>query len=272
MMTAKDFYGAAKPLARGDVETIAGYLGCHVAAVRAVLAVEARNSGFDGLGRPKMLFEPHVFWRELGPGPKRDQAKAQGLAYGKWKPGSYPLDSYPRLLKAMLIDETAALRSASWGMGQVMGFNHKTVGFDSPQAFVKAMTYSEGAHLYAMARFIVGKKLQRFLRGQNWSSFAKGYNGSGYAKHGYHTKLEAAYTQRPEREKFTPPPASMTDLNMLLGLAEPPKPQPKPKPAPVPAPERKPSVETPQARWIKTLLGLALAAGAAVASWFAFGG
>jgi len=36
--------------------------------IRAVLAVGPAGGGFDKLGRPRMLFEPHVFYRELGPG------------------------------------------------------------------------------------------------------------------------------------------------------------------------------------------------------------
>lgn len=272
-----DFYGQAKTLSSKDVTTIAGYLGCEVAAVRAVLEVEARNSGFDQNNRPKMLFEPHIFWRELGPGAKRDKAKDEGLAYSKWKRGGYPANSYPRLLRAMAIDETTALCSASWGMGQVMGFNHKAAGFDTVQEFVRAMTYSEGAQLYAMARFVVFKGLQRHLKAGNWSSFAKGYNGASYAKHGYHTRLKAAYEKRPSTERNVPPPASELELNMLLGLAVPPEPQPKP--------ELKDQIKTepthvdydtaPKEKsygWLEALIGVVFALGAAVAGWFAFGG
>jgi hypothetical protein len=36
--------------------------------------------------------------------------------------------SYPRLAQAIAIDRPAALRSASWGLGQIMGFNHELAG------------------------------------------------------------------------------------------------------------------------------------------------
>lgn len=212
-----NFKGKALPLAERDVATVAGYLGCHIAAVRAVLAIEAAGKGFDASGRPKMLFEPHIFYRELGPGAKRDRAVKEGLAYPKWKAGGYPKDSYPRLTAAMAIDQTAALRSASWGLGQVMGFNHKIAGFDTVEGMVTAMLYGEGAQLFAMARFIVGNKLQKHLRNLNWSGFAEGYNGAGFAKHGYHTRLADAYRKRPLSEKQTPAPASAADINALLG-------------------------------------------------------
>ena len=251
-----DFTGKALPLTDGDVRTIAGYLGCEIAAVRAVLQVEAAGKGFDSKGRPKMLFEPHIFYRELGPGPARDRAVREGLAYAKWKAGSYPKDSYPRLTKAMAIDPTAALRSASWNLGQVMGFNHKAAGFDTVAAFVEAMKHSEGAGLYAMARFIVSNGLQRHLRAGNWSSFAKGYNGAGYAKHGYHTKLANAYAARPNSERVVPPPATDAQLAALIGKAASPAPV-----APSPAPKPSPKPSTPPAptqgdfwSWLKSIL------------------
>lgn len=248
-----NFNGLARPLQDGDVKTIAGYLGCQVAAVRAVLQIEAAGKGFDSKGRPKMLFEPHVFYRELGPTLNRAKAEAEGIAYAKWRAGSYPSDSYPRLEKAIEIDETAALRSASWGLGQVMGFNHKMAGFDTPQAFVQAMTVSEGAHLYAMARFIVANNLQRHLRDLNWAKFAEGYNGSGYAKHGYHTKLKAAYQARPNSEKLTPKVPSEAEIRAIYEIAV-------PEPAPRPAPTPKPTPAAPkQGFWAALITALASA-------------
>jgi hypothetical protein len=254
-----DFTGKALPLTDGDVRTIAGYLGCEIAAVRAVLQVEAAGKGFGNDGRPIILNEPHIFWRELGAGAKRDRAVREGLAYQKWGAKPYPRsqpERYAWLKKAMAIDETAALKSCSWGLGQVMGFNHKAAGFATVQSFVAAMTHSEGAHLYAMARFIVSKGLQRHLRAGNWSSFAKGYNGSGYAKHGYHTKLANAYAARPNSERVVPPPATDAQLAALIGKAASPAPV-----APSPAPTPSPKPNTPPAptqgdfwTWLKSIL------------------
>lgn len=241
-----NFIGKALPLSDGDVRIIAGYLGCEIAAVRAVLQVEAAGKGFDSRGRPKMLFEPHIFYRELGAGVSRDRAVKEGLAYAKWKSGAYPADSYPRLEKAIAINRDAALRSASWGLGQVMGFNHKAAGFGDVASFVEAMKHSEGAGLYAMARFIVSKGLQRHLVAKNWSSFAKGYNGSSYAQHGYHTKLAQAYAKRPASERVTPLPATEAELAALIGKVAPSAPaKPAPGPSLQPKPEANPA--TPQA-------------------------
>ena len=78
--------------------------------------VEAAGSPWDKAGRSKMLFEPHVFYRLLVEGAKRDRAVGEGLASAKWGAKSYPADSYPRLLGAMAIDEEKALMAASWGL------------------------------------------------------------------------------------------------------------------------------------------------------------
>ncbi|MFT4015036.1 MAG: N-acetylmuramidase domain-containing protein [Paracoccus sp. (in: a-proteobacteria)] len=163
--------------------------------VRAVIEVETSGGGFDRHGRPKMLFEPHVFWRELGTGPKRTTAEAQGLAYPKWGAAPYPKDSYPRLATAIKIDANAALRSASWGLGQIMGFNHRTAGYASAGDMIEAFCDRELAGLESMISFIASERLDDELRRHDWSAFARGYNGAGYAAIDYHTKLAAAYAR-----------------------------------------------------------------------------
>lgn len=226
-----EFIGEARKLTASDIETIAGYLGCEIAVVRAVLIVESANTGFGANGRPLILNEPHVLYRELS-GADRDLAVRRQLAYKTWGTRPYPRtqnERYTWLLQAMAIVETAALRSCSWGMGQVMGFNHKICGFNTVQAFVRAQLISEGAHLYTMARFIVGNKLQRHLRNKAWASFARGYNGPGYAKNAYHTKLANAYKARPIIERIVPKPATETALfAMIAGASEPPPSPPVP--------------------------------------------
>lgn len=169
-------------------------IGCDVAAVKAVVQVEAAGKGFDAQGRPLALFEPHVFYRNLS-GRKLNQAVEVGLAYAKWKPGAYPKDSYPRILRALAIDETAALKATSWGLGQILGENHAMAGFATPQAMVAAFCEGEDAQIAGMARFIVAKKLARFLKALDFRSFARGYNGPRYAENNYHVKLERAHRQ-----------------------------------------------------------------------------
>lgn len=192
------FQGRAKRLEPVDFGRLGKLLGVGEDELRAVVEVECAGSGFDGKGRPKMLFEPHKFWQELGP-QKRSVAFNQGLAYPKWGTKPYPPDSYLRLEAAMKIDRAGALRSASWGLGQIMGFNHKAAGFGSVDDMVLAFLDDEENHLKAMVDFIASEHLDDDLRRRDWSGFARGYNGAGYASHGYHTKLAAAYVKWAKR-------------------------------------------------------------------------
>lgn len=187
-----NFVGRAKRIEDVDLPRIGAMIGCGEDEIHAVIDVEAAGSGFDSKGRPKMLFEPHIFYRELT-GKQRETATDANLAYEKWKPGKYPKDSYPRLERAMDINKTAALRSCSWGMGQIMGFNHVAAGYHSPIAMVTDFMDDEDNQLEGMINFIKTNHLDDELRAHNWAGFARGYNGSQYAKHGYHTKLEARY-------------------------------------------------------------------------------
>lgn len=187
-----NFAGKAKRLDDIDLPRIGARIGVGEDEIHAILDVEAAGRGFDSKGRPTMLFEPHVFYRELGPGPERDAAVKAGLAYPRWK-RDYPKDSYPRLLRAMKINMEAALRSCSWGLGQIMGFNCIAAGYATAKDMVLDFLDDEENHLNAMITFIITAKLDRFLRARDWAGFAKGYNGPGFAKNGYDRKLAQAF-------------------------------------------------------------------------------
>lgn len=199
-----DFKGRARRLDQSDFAKIARQIGVGEPELRAVVEVETRGGGFDAMGRPKMLFEPHVFWRELGEA-KRRRAENAGVAYRKWGSSPYPKDSYPRLGIAISIDRPAALRSASWGLGQIMGFNCRMAGYRTADEMVQAFMDDEESHLSAMVEFIEASGLDDDLRriadlgrkstAADWAPFARGYNGAGYASHGYHTKLAAAHAK-----------------------------------------------------------------------------
>lgn len=211
-----EFRGAAKRIEDIDLPRIGAHIGVGEDEVHAILDVESSGSGFDPKGRPKMLFEPHVFFRSLPAGPLRERAVSEGLAYREWRRGNYPNDSYPRLIAAMKIDETAALKAASWGLGQVLGENHKQAGYATPQAMVAAFAADEDKHLEAMVSFIKANGIDKDLRqirakaarGEpitpaDWAPVASRYNGSHYAEHNYHGRLAASYAKW-RRIKDTP--------------------------------------------------------------------
>jgi hypothetical protein len=202
----RSFAGAAKRLDDIDLPRIGHRIGVGEDEIHAFMDVEAAGSGFDQKGRPKMLFEPHVFYRNLT-GKGRNRAVKEGLAYPKWKPGNYPLDSYPRLLKAMAISETAALRSASWGLGQILGENHKAVGYATVQAMVTAFMADEEHHLEAMIQFLITNSIDDDLRAHRWDVVARVYNGPGYKQNDYDGRMAEAYAKwaKIKDTPWTPP-------------------------------------------------------------------
>jgi hypothetical protein len=190
-----NFSGSGQKLSGDDFARAAKVIGCEEAAIRAVTQVEARGSGFDVKNRPIILFEPHVFYRNLA-GAERQRAVDAGLAYAKWQPGHYPATQdgrYDQIARASAINEASALMAASWGIGQVLGENYKICGYRSPQDLVSRCVVSEGGQLDVMVAFIVGRGLGKYLATKNWAGFADGYNGSGYAENRYDVKLGRAY-------------------------------------------------------------------------------
>ncbi|GLS41016.1 hypothetical protein GCM10010869_66130 [Mesorhizobium tianshanense] len=215
------FKGAARRLDDLDLPRLGARIGVGEDEIHAFLDVETGGHGFDAQGRPIILFEPHVFFRNLS-GAARAQAVAAGLAYPRWGEKPYPRDSYPRLKAACAIDETAALRSASWGLGQVLGENFKAAGFLTVQAMVEAMMEDEALQLAAAVNFIAANRLDDKLRNHDWAGFAKGYNGASYRKNAYDTRLADAF-RKWSRIKDTP--------------WQPVAPAQPPQPAPVPTPQ-----------------------------------
>jgi len=193
-----NFAGTGKRLEQGDVGNAARELGVETAVLLTFIEVEANGRGFDRKKRPKMLFEPHVFWRNLK-GAKKSQAERAGLAYRDRKSGNYPRDSYPRLAAAIKIVEETAYRSASYGLPQILGENHKAAGFASAKAMFSAMKQGEREQLLAMVSLLKDWGLAKHLKGkdfskpESWVRAVKRYNGSGFRKHGYHIRCAKAY-------------------------------------------------------------------------------
>src|SRR5262249_14655771 len=141
--------------------------------------------------RPVILFERHVFSRETNhafDAAHPDISNPQAGGYGAGGAAQYE-----RLQRALALDRRAALHSASWGIGQLMGFNAQIAGYADVEAMVAAMTVSESEQLLGMAGEIIHNQLDRALRGHDWTTFARGYNGPAYAKNSYDTRLAAAH-------------------------------------------------------------------------------
>ena len=190
-----------------DLVNAAQRLDVPLASVYAVNEVESNGKGFLDNGKPVILFERHIMYRQLAT-PRNDgdnvvqlkqhaaELAALNPAIVNPKPGGYAGGSaeHQRLSHARLIDDNAALESASWGAFQIMGFHWQRLGYASVQAFVAAISASESQQFDAFVRFIeTDPALHKALKARKWAEFAKLYNGPNYQRNLYDIKLQRAF-------------------------------------------------------------------------------
>jgi hypothetical protein len=173
-------------------------LNVETAAIKAVDEVESGGSGFLNTGEPVILFEPHIFFKELKKrevDPHQFLPENEDILYEKWgtRPYKKSYEQHAILKRAVAIHREAALCSASWGRYQIMGFNFRACGCASIQEFINAIYKDEAEHLRLFCNFLKSTGLDTHLRNKDWRKFAKGYNGPSYEVHKYHLKLNTAY-------------------------------------------------------------------------------
>ncbi|QWV92094.1 N-acetylmuramidase family protein [Geomonas oryzisoli] len=174
-----------------DIETTAKAYDVDAAAIYAVSDVESGGrTGFDSKGRPKVLFEARWFHQFTG---GRYDYSHPYLSQATWAGARrfYGIGQWSRLLDAFSLDPKSALKSASWGKFQIMGFNHS--GFKNVFEFCDAMFISEKEHLKSFVAYCQDHNLISFLRDKKWALCAKAYNGAAYKQNDYDLKLESAY-------------------------------------------------------------------------------
>ena len=115
-----------KTITPEQIKAAAQALDVPVAALRAVMEVECRGSGFNADGTPVILFERHIFYRQLlshglnglAQRAVKERPDLCNPVMGGYGPAS---SQHGRLAAATLYDRACALEAASWGLGQVMG-------------------------------------------------------------------------------------------------------------------------------------------------------
>jgi len=194
-------------LRNATLSAAAARLGVELAAILAVNEVESLGAGFLDNGKPKILYERHIMYRQLAQprNPEDDtaalQAHADELAASQPnlvnpRAGGYAggTAEHQRLAHARLIDDVCALESASWGAFQIMGFHAVRLGYSSVQDFAARMAKDENEQFEAFVRFLEADPvLLKALKAKKWAVFAKGYNGPDYQRNLYDIKLERAY-------------------------------------------------------------------------------
>lgn len=249
------FKGRAKRIDDIDLPKLGQRIGVGEDELHAFIDAETRGTGFDPEGRPRILFERHMFHKYV-PRAKRTQAMNAGLANAT--PGGYGKESeqYGKLLKAIAIDKTAALYSCSWGLAQVMGFNHEAAGYATVEEMIAAFMDDEEEHLEAAVNFILKNKLDDELRRHDWAGFARGYNGKNYRINRYDEKLAEAFAKWKRIKDTSWSPGEWgagvwedTPRKPQPSPAEPVEPSPAPQ-TPPPAQESAPAAPQPAKRGI----------------------
>ena len=151
----------------------------------AVAMVESNGRGYRNNGFPIVRLEKHVFIKYLKKNKATQQLirKAENIRGSGW-------NAYQAALK---IDSTYAKLSTSFGMFQIMGFNHAVVGYDTVDEFVAAMEESVENQIVAFCIFVMANHLQNAIKNKKFADFATKYNGPNYLMNSYDTKLEDAY-------------------------------------------------------------------------------
>jgi len=186
----------------GLMKRISLELGIEVESAMAVICVEGGGDGFDKNGRMIIRFENHVFWMFFGkfhpqvfkkyfkysPNVRRYGHQWREQENKPWQNVHQSQDSEWQVFNfARKLDEIAAMKSISMGAPQIMGFNHKIIGYDSVKEMFENFQKNIVYHLFALFDFT--KAVPRriiYLQNKDFYNFSREYNGtanpSGYQK------------------------------------------------------------------------------------------
>src|SRR6266545_1040440 len=181
-----DFIGSATPISQSGLDEVTELLGVGPAEIWTVLSVETKGFGYLPDRRPAILFERHLFRKQTGGKFDAANPNISSSTTGGYMGGA---KEYDRLAQAIALDRRAALNSASWGIGQILGSNFVAAGFASVEDMVDAMVQAEDRQLTAMAKFVRSTGLLKPLANHDWAGFARGYNGPDFAKNQYDARL-----------------------------------------------------------------------------------
>ncbi len=67
------------------------------------------------------------------------------------------------------------------GLGQVMGFNHVKIGYETPVAMFENFCADVRFQIFGIFNFMT-EDMRKALARRDFVAFAKGYNGSGQAE------------------------------------------------------------------------------------------
>lgn len=165
----------------------------------AFIEVESGGRGFDEkTGKLILQLEPHIFSKATG------ISRSTSNQY-KWDENKVDVQSkeWEAFNEAFKINPEEAMKATSWGLPQIMGFNHKQAGYESVGAMLDDFKRGELRQVIALIRFITANpKLYKGVLEGDYETVAAQYNGAGHRalalKNGwkpYPDKLKEAETK-----------------------------------------------------------------------------
>ncbi len=179
----------------GVLELLSARIGIDKGVAVAVIAVESGGSGMGPDGRMIIRFENHLFWSFWGQ--NNAAVYNQYFAFDQttsWKGHKYRtqpngpwLDvhqnqnsEWAAFNLASTFDATAAKKSISMGLTQILGSNYRAIGYASPDAMFAAFAADEKFQLLGFFNFVKNDPRQiSALRNRDYVGFARIYNGPG---------------------------------------------------------------------------------------------
>lgn len=189
-------------------------VGVDLNSLLAVVAVETAGQGIaPKTGKPVIRFEVHQFYERYGHLNQvafdahftfdhvyKYKGHALRVANGTaWIPlhtsTAGQAAEWLALQTAMELDASSAqyaIESTSFGIGQIMGFNYRAVGYATPFEMMRD-AYNINAQVQMLVAFVESDiRILTALRRKDWSTFARYYNGTGQVLV-YSKLLSAAY-------------------------------------------------------------------------------
>lgn len=187
--------------------TVTGILDPTV--MEAIIAIESGGQGIVD-GKPIIRFEPHIFEQYVdadtfkrhfaygdpnNPAVKPWQNRRMNDGSG-WQSleDEGQKDQWRAYELARRLNPEGAAKSISVGVGQIMGFHHKSLGYPTVDQMLEAFK-SVPMQLVGMVNFILGRpELTKAVANKDWRTIARIYNGAGNIDY-YAGLLENKYNE-----------------------------------------------------------------------------
>lgn len=161
-----------------EIQTLVKLVACNnklePAALAAFIEVESGGKGFDSNGKIILQFEPS-WMRKLAP----------YTPSGAWSVNKVDVQSKEWIAfnDAFSKNPNKAMEATSIGLGQIMGFHYKRLGYSTVGAMWDDAKKGLEQQINQIAKFIMtDAKLLHALKVGDWHIVASIYNGASYAK------------------------------------------------------------------------------------------